>query len=133
MMSKLLKLLAIVWASPWSLLGLLLGAVGLISGGKAYLVHGAVEFCGGGVRWLLRRTPLVRGAAALTLGHVILAQTPFDLESCRSHEHIHIRQYERWGPAFLPAYLSCSLWLWLRGRNGYLDNPFEVQAYREAG
>jgi hypothetical protein len=42
---------------------------------------------------------------------------------------VHVRQYERWGPFFIPAYLLCSVWLMLRGYNAYLDNPFEVEAY----
>ena len=35
----------------------------------------------------------------------------------------------RWGLLFVPAYLACSAWLWLRGYDAYLDNPFEVEAY----
>ena len=30
-----------------------------------------------------------------------------------------------------PAYLSCSLVLWLIGRRPYHDNPFERQAYEQ--
>lgn len=127
----MLKLLVIAWASPASLLGLLLGLAGLATAADVQLIQGVLEFSGGGVRWLLRHVPLLRGAAAVTFGHVILGQTRADLERCRRHEHVHVRQYERWGPVFLPAYLACSLWLWLRGRNWYLDNPFEVAAYRE--
>ena len=32
-----------------------------------------------------------------------------------------------------PAYLGCSLALWLMGRRPYYDNPFERQAYEETG
>jgi hypothetical protein len=42
---------------------------------------------------------------------------------------VHVRQYERWGPAFLPAYLLSSLLQLLRGRNPYRENHFERQAY----
>jgi len=31
----------------------------------------------------------------------------------------------------LPLYLGWSLWLALRGRRAYLDNPFEREAYRD--
>ena len=41
-------------------------------------------------------------------------------------------QYERWGPIFIPAYLSCSAYLWMRNKDAYRDNPFEVEAYRLA-
>jgi hypothetical protein len=42
-----------------------------------------------------------------------------------------VRQYERWGPLFLPLYLGYSLVLWLQRRDPYLENPFEVEAYGE--
>jgi hypothetical protein len=51
------------------------------------------------------------------------------LDFCRSHELVHVRQYERWGVLFIPAYLLCSLVLWLTGRDPYRDNPFEREAY----
>lgn len=65
----------------------------------------------------------------MTLGHTILGRSECDLDLCRAHELIHVRQYERWGPAFLPAYLGCSAYLWLRGKNFYRDNPFEREAF----
>jgi len=65
----------------------------------------------------------------MTLGHVILGRTLADLDRTRFHEWIHVRQYERWGPLFLPAYLLASAWLWICGRNCYLENPFEVEAF----
>ena len=46
---------------------------------------------------------------------------------------MHVRQYERWGPLMGPAYLLASLVAWLRGRRPYRDNPFERQAFDEAG
>ncbi|MCA9045877.1 MAG: hypothetical protein KDA69_16235, partial [Planctomycetaceae bacterium] len=76
---------------------------------------------------LLKRTPI--GAAAMTLGHVIIGLDAEVLDRCREHEWVHVRQYERWGPLFLPAYLGCSLYLWLVGRDAYRENPFEVEAY----
>ena len=32
-----------------------------------------------------------------------------------------------------PAYLICSLFLWINGRRPYLDNPFELQARKKTG
>lgn len=53
--------------------------------------------------WLPRRAPLVAGAATITSGHIVLARTLDDLDASRSHERVHVRQYERWGPFFIPA------------------------------
>jgi hypothetical protein len=68
-------------------------------------------------------------AAAMTLGHVILGRDAECLASCREHEHVHVRQYERWGAFFIPAYLGASVYCWLRGYDAYFDNPFEREAY----
>ncbi len=70
--------------------------------------------------------------AGFTLGHVILGQTAEGLDFVAKHERIHIRQFERWGPLMGPAYLLASAWMWIVGRDYYRDNPFEVEAYREA-
>jgi len=122
----------ILWASPNSLLGLLIGAVGLLGGGRVRWRDGCLEFWGGGVTWFLQRMPV--SPAAMTLGHVILGLSPEMLSRAAEHERVHVRQYERWGPLFLPAYGLCSLWVWCRGGNAYMDNPFEVEAYtREPG
>ena len=69
------------------------------------------------------------GAAALTLGHVVWGRDGQCLVRSRAHERVHVRQYERWGPLFLPAYLLSSLLQLLRGRNPYRENHFERQAY----
>jgi hypothetical protein len=115
------------WALPASLLGFALGCLGLLTGGRARRVGRTLEFSGGAVAWFLRY--LARNAGAMTLGHVIIGQTQEFLDYAREHEHVHVRQYERWGPFFLPAYVACAFWLCLRGRSGYWDNPFEREAY----
>ena len=115
------------WASPGTAAGLLVGVIGLASGGRVQPVGRTLEFHGGFVTWFLRT--LGRGAGAMTLGHVILGQTGEMLVTVRTHELVHVRQYERWGPFFLPAYGVCAAWLHLRGRHGYWDNPFEKEAY----
>ncbi|HMO84113.1 MAG TPA: hypothetical protein PKC18_04240 [Lacipirellulaceae bacterium] len=61
-----------------------------------------------------------------------MGQGPAALEACRAHELVHVRQYERWGPLFVPAYLACSAVIWLRGGDAYLDNPFEREAFAAA-
>jgi hypothetical protein len=123
------QVLAYLWASPWTLFGLCWGVLALITGGRVQCVAGILEFHGGLPAWLLRRMPLVGGAAAITFGHTVLARTRDDLDASRDHERIHVRQYERWGIFFIPAYLLCSLWLLIRRRSPYWDNPFEKEAY----
>jgi hypothetical protein len=92
-----------------------------------------LEFYGGAVAWLLKKLPNGQFTLAMTWGHVILGQTDASLDVAREHEMVHVRQYERWGPFFGPSYVLCSLVLWLAGKDAYRDNPFEVQAYDEAG
>jgi hypothetical protein len=123
------RLLKIVWASPYTALGLTLAMVGMVSGGGLRRRAGALECWGGSIAWVLKRLPLAHGVAAITLGHTILGQSEEALERCRHHEMVHVKQYECWGPLFLPAYLLCSVFLWVIGKHGYFDNPFEKQAY----
>lgn len=127
-------LLAIIWASPYTLLGLFLGGIGLCTGGSARIRGGVVEFYGGGVKWLLKRYPLsVEGAMACTLGHTVFGQTDAALDISRDHEMVHVRQFERWGPLMGPAYLGCCLVLWLMRRRPHRDNPFEREALDQGG
>jgi hypothetical protein len=128
-MRTLCQTLLILWTLPWTLLGLLLGITALATGGGGKRVGRVLEFHGGLLERLLRRVPIAGGAAAMTLGHCVIARTSADLDRSRRHELVHVAQYERWGPLFVPAYLACSAWQWLRGRDPYLDNPFEEEAY----
>ncbi len=101
--------------------------IGLLVGARFQLVDGVVEIYGPRVRRILRLIPI--DPLALTLGHVVFGQDRAALEMTRLHERVHVGQYERWGVAFLPAYLLESLWLYSRGRDGYRENHFEVEAY----
>jgi hypothetical protein len=133
-MARMLLVLSVLWAFPWTLLGLLLGLGALLTGGGVQRVGRVLEFHGGLLSRLLRHVPIAGGAAAMTLGHCVIARTRADHDISWRHELVHVAQYERWGLLFVPAYLACSAWLWLRGRDPYLDNPFEEEAYgREAG
>jgi hypothetical protein len=123
-------MLAWIWTSPNTLFGLAIGCASLTCGTRVQWRQGCIEFFGGPVKWALKRVPPGSSSSAMTLGHVILGQNPQLLDMVREHEQVHVRQYERWGPLFLPAYLGCSCWLWIRKRDPYLDNPFEVEAYR---
>lgn len=123
-------ILRYAWAGPNTVAGLLLVPLTLATGGGVQRVRGAVELYGGAARFLLRHcTALPAGASAMTLGHVILGQDTERLANSRDHEHVHVRQYERWGPFFLPAYACASAVAWLRGGDAYYDNVFEREAY----
>ena len=77
----------------------------------------------------MARLPAPFGFSAITFGHVILAVDHATLAAVRAHEQVHVRQYERWGIFFFPAYLLSSLVQLARGRRPYLDNYFEREAY----
>jgi hypothetical protein len=125
------RTLVYAWAGPTTLVGLVAGGLTLATGGKVQVRRGALEFHGGFARWLLERR-MVR-ASAMTLGHAIIGRNPHCLESSRDHEQAHVRQVERWGVAFLPAYVLASVWAHARGRHYYLDNWFEIDARRASG
>jgi hypothetical protein len=126
--SRLARWVRRLWAAPNSLIGLALGLVLLPWGARAQVVDGVLEITA------LRRPPRRRWPfAAITLGHVVLATHAAELQRLRAHERVHVRQCERWGPLFLPAYLLAGAWQWLRGRGAYRDNPFEVEARRWGG
>jgi hypothetical protein len=119
-----------LWASPVSLLGLLLGAAGLAGGSRARIERGVLELSGGRLLPLvLRVLGPTRRIAALTLGHVVLARTSALMDATRDHERVHVRQYERWGPLFLPLYFASSAMALLAGADPYHDNRFERQAF----
>jgi len=103
----------------------------VVSGARWKLIQGTMEVAGGRLgqwvsasRWRF---------AALTLGHVVLAVDERTLAGLRTHEREHVRQYERWGVLFVPAYVMASLWQVLRGADPYRANRFERQAYAVAG
>lgn len=121
------------WAAPVTLLGLTLALVlSVVARTRWQVVAGVIEVSP-------RHAPAARGVGrlrrlpfdAITLGHVVIGSSPACLHALRTHEHAHVRQYERWGAFLLLAYPLASACMLVRGRRPYLDNPFEVQA-REA-
>lgn len=127
-----LRVVKYIWAFPNTLIGLILVPLGLASYGGIQLVDGVVEIYGGILRVALEKLiPIPGGASAITLGHVIIGRNRQALADCRSHEHVHVKQYERFGPMFLPLYFGFSLYLLLRGRDPYRENPFEKEAYSQ--
>jgi drug/metabolite transporter (DMT)-like permease len=128
-----MHLLRIAWALPNTLVGLLLLPLALLRGGRIRLNGGVLELSGPALSWLLRHgVPIRGGARALTLGHVVLGRDEICLEDCSDHERVHVRQYETWGPLFLPAYFVSSVVALLRGEDPYLGNRFEREAYKQA-
>jgi hypothetical protein len=121
-----------LWAGPYTVLGLALGLLGLMSGATWRIDRGVAEIAGGTIGGWLARLPPPLAFSAMTLGHVILAVDHPALSALRQHEHVHVRQYERWGPLFVPAYLLSSFVQLLRGRDPYRENHFEQQAYAAA-
>ncbi|CAN5508444.1 hypothetical protein BH24ACT26_BH24ACT26_13010 [soil metagenome] len=119
-MTRERRLLRITWASPASLLGLLLAP---------FFARRSVA-CGvilcEGATWPRRIGFRHR---AMTLGHVVLCIDEAD-DALLAHELAHVAQYERLGPLFLPAYGLASLAALARGLDAYRDNAFEIAARR---
>jgi hypothetical protein len=115
-----MTLLRYLWAGPWSLIGLVLSCFFDRTSSRGGVLVGE------GARWPRRLGWRYR---AITFGHVVLSVDPLDEDTFR-HELVHVRQYERWGPLFVPAYLAASLVAVARGGHHYRDNAFELAAYR---
>ena len=80
----------------------------------------------------MRHLPTGCTTLGITLGHVILGQTAEGLRLASQHERVHVRQFERWGPLMDPPICSPRCGFGCAGKDAYRDNPFEVEAYRQA-
>ncbi len=123
------RVVSYLWASPNSVIGLIAGSAMLCLGGRVRTVRGCAEFSGGLIGSFITSPAVACPYRAMTLGHVILGTDERALDCAREHEQVHVRQCERWGLFFLPAYIASSLWQLLRGRRCYRDNYFERQAF----
>lgn len=121
------RLAVYLWASPTTLSGLLLAVV---TGARLSWRDGIVEAYGPGVALWFDIVAPRRGILAMTLGHVVLGRDQAALDATRDHERVHVHQCERWGAAFVPAYLAASAYAWLCGGDAYYDNVFEREAWR---
>jgi hypothetical protein len=120
-----------IWASPNSLIGLLFLPIVLFTNGGVQIVDGALELHGSFISWVLRHcVPMPGGAWAITFGHVVLGRHKEALSRTRIHERVHVRQYELWGPAFIPAYLVAAMWGFVTRAGVYHGNFFEREAMR---
>jgi hypothetical protein len=121
-----------VWAAPNTALGMLLLPFVWLTHGRGQIKDGVIELYGGILGPFLRHcVPLHGGATAMTLGHIVIAADRRALETTRTHERVHVRQYERWGPFFLPAYFLASLAAAMTGHGAYHGNYFERQARQQ--
>lgn len=116
------------WPLPWTAVGLTAALGAALLGARWRLRQGALEVHGGALAAWCRRLPGPLRFDAITLGHVVLGTDARGLDAVRTHEQVHVRQYERWGPLFVPLYLGSSLWQWWRGGHPYRDNRFEREA-----
>lgn len=131
-MCRLSVLARYAWASPATLAGLFVALVAFAFGARGRVVEGVVEVCGGRIDRGITLVPGHRRFRAITFGHVIIGVDREALVGLRQHEHVHVRQYERWGLLFFPAYLFSSLLQIVRGGDPYLDNRFEREAFAKA-
>jgi hypothetical protein len=126
---RTLTVLRYLWAAPATCLGGVLALVGVAGGGRIALRDGVIEAEGRLLKWgLTHLTLLQHGVSAITFGHVVLGRDRESLDQTRSHERVHVRQYERWGPLFIPLYLTASAWAAASGKDPYNDNCFERAA-----
>jgi hypothetical protein len=120
------NIFAYLWVAPVTLVGLFLVLIAYWLGASVKRRFGVLEVAGNS------RTPLLRNIAnqfdAITVGHIILGRNHGTLTRWRSHEHVHVRQYERWGVLFPVLYVLASFKALLTGKRFYWDNVFEVEA-----
>jgi hypothetical protein len=109
-----------------TLFGLLFALIAYWLGASVKRRYGVLEVAGNS------RTPVLRSISrrfeAITLGHVILGRNHGTLNRYRNHEHVHVRQYERWGLLFPVLYVLASFKALLTGKRFYWDNVFEIEA-----
>ena len=118
-----------VWPLPITLFGLILAGIVKASGGNCSRHGNALEASNGAASRLLWLMNPWANIEAITLGHVILARDANTAARLRTHEHTHVRQYERWGVIFPFAYLASSAIAVMKGGDAYRDNVFEREAF----
>lgn len=116
MKHRILWALGGLWALPYTLLGMLLGAS---SSCRPQRSHGALNYYvrKGPVRLVCDRL----GIAAFTLGDCVLYVVE-PTNNLRVHEGRHIAQYRALGPFFLPLYYLLLMIY------GYANHPLEKDA-----
>jgi hypothetical protein len=121
---------AMLWPAPITLLGAALATLIRATNGR-WERHGPAWEASGGLAPRLLRLMNPWGAIeAITLGHIIIARDAPTATRLRTHEQVHVRQYEQWGIVFPFAYLTASVIAVLKGGDAYRDNAFEREAFR---
>jgi hypothetical protein len=120
------KFLKIFWALPLTMFGVVPALAVWLARGHVHRVQGALEVHGPLGDWILRRRSL--NFVAVTIGHIIIGRNASCCARARTHEHVHVRQGERWGPLFPFAYCFAGIVQLGYGRRFYWDNPFEREA-----
>jgi hypothetical protein len=108
--------LGLLWSLPDSLIGLGFAALSLARPRVRDGLLVAESNRGLAYVFLTRR-----GFGAITFGRVVVSAIPVTPHML-VHESHHSRQYEIFGPFYLPVYL------FLHARHGYTANPLEVEA-----
>lgn len=123
-----------LWALPLSLLGLVFWLIVRMQhgsvGAKIHAFQG-MPLLSVHSPWIARglnALPMLQ-ADALCLGWVVLAADEKKLAALWSHELVHVKQALRWGAFFPLLYAASSLWAVMRGRDAYLGNVFEQEAF----
>lgn len=117
------RTLAMAWAAPATVAGLLLAALGRGDVTWNAEIGAWVATDVGGPSAIALRAA---GMGANTIGHAIVCVGRSPSQQLIDHEAVHVRQFERLGLAMYPLYL------WLSARHGYRNNPLEVAARRGA-
>ena len=125
----MLTMLRYAWAAPATLVGLLVALPAFAAGARARVIDGVIEITGGSVKRLIAALPRRCRFCAITFGHLVVCIDECTMAAVRAHEHVHVRQYERFGALFFPLYIGSSIAQLLRGRDPYFDNRFEREAY----
>ena len=128
----MLAALRYAWAAPATLAGLLVALPAFAAGARARVIDGVIEVTGGRVERLVAALPRRCRFCAITFGHLVVCTDECTAAAVRAHEHVHVRQYERWGVFFFPLYVASSVAQVIRGRHPYLDNAFEREAYAKS-
>jgi len=132
---RIVTALKLLWVAPVSVFALLLVPFALWHG-RWRIVDGVLEISSPALAWFLQ-APWFQamsggsGFAAATIGHVIVARDRACMNRCRVHEHVHVRQCERWGALFPLAYVIAGLhaaWRARRWSAYYWNNRFEREA-----
>jgi hypothetical protein len=129
-LSWLVTAIGVVWALPLTLLGLSFALPVALWRGHVHVVRGKTVA-------LLVRGPLADiilghhpfGAmTAMAIGHVIVSEAQGLSARILTHELVHVRQAEVWGPLFPVVYMGSSAWAALQGKDAYWHNHFEMAA-----